>query len=124
MAPPKKAATAQTTEELSLLQQAHNLINGGRQRDYGNKLQNFAQTAMIWQGILAHKLQPGQTITPEDVGLLMIGLKMSRLAKTPDHQDSILDIAGYAGCIDILQAERMRGEELLGATIDSRVSGF
>jgi hypothetical protein len=101
-----------------LLQRAHDTINGARQEDYGDKLQNFSQTAMIWQGLLAHKLQPHATITADDVALLMIGLKMSRLAKTPMHKDSILDIAGYAGCMDILQEERVNNKELLGATVD------
>lgn len=111
--------TAKETPK-SLLQRAHETINGQRQQDYGDKLQNFAQTAMIWQGILAPKLQETATITPEDVALLMIALKMSRLSKTPDHKDSILDIAGYAGCMDILQEDRDTGKKLLGATFDPR----
>lgn len=102
----------------SLNQRADVLINGDRQQDYGDKLQNFAQTAMIWQGLLAHKLLPGAKILPEDVGHLMIGLKLSRLAKTPDHNDSLLDIAGYAGCVDKLQSERIAEKGLLGATED------
>jgi hypothetical protein len=115
-----KAAVYRDTEmpPRSLLQQAHDTINGQRQQDYGDKLQNFAQTAMIWEGILAPKLAKYQHITAEDVALLMIGLKMSRLSKTPTHKDSILDIAGYAGCMDILQTERKEGTELLGATVD------
>lgn len=103
---------------LSLNQRADATINGPRQHEYGDTLQNFAQTAMIWQGILAPKLLPGAKILPEDVGLLMMGLKMSRLSKTPDHNDSVLDIAGYAGCIDKLQLERIAEKELLGATVD------
>lgn len=103
---------------LSLNQRADITINGPRQHEYGDKLQNFAQTAMIWQGVLAPKLLPGAKILPEDVGLLMMGLKMSRLSKTPDHNDSVLDIAGYAGCIDKLQLERIAEKELLGATVD------
>lgn len=107
------------TAPKSMLQRAHDTIHGQRQQDYGDKLQNFAQTAMIWQGILAPKLQVTATITPEDVALLMIALKMSRLSKTPMHEDSWLDIAGYAGCAAILQEERAKGVELLGATVDS-----
>jgi hypothetical protein len=104
--------------EVPLLHRAHELINGQRQEDYGDKRQNFSQTAMIWSGILAHKLLPGLALTPEDVALCMMGLKISRLAKTPDHKDSILDIAGYAGCMDLLQKERVSERPLLGATRD------
>lgn len=108
------------TSNKPLLQRANELIGGDRQQDYGDKLQNFAQIAMIWQGILATKLQPGEAITAEDVALCMIGVKMARLAKSPDHEDSILDVAGYAGCYEALQLERATGLPLAGATYDAR----
>lgn len=107
-------------EPKSMLQQAHELINGQRQQDYGDKLQNFSQIAMGFQMVLATKLQPHQHITAEDVALLMMQVKIARLAKSPDHSDSILDVAGYAGCYDLLQKERAAGVELAGATFDSR----
>lgn len=105
-----------------LLQRANELIGGDRQNDYGNKLQNFSQIAMLWTGTIAHKLQPGQAITPEDVALCMTQVKIARLAKSPDHEDSILDVAGYAGCYEAIQLERKDIENypLLGATIDPR----
>lgn len=104
----------------SMLASAEDLINGQREKDYGTKLQNFSQIAMLWQGTLATKLAPGQAITPEDVALCMIQVKIARLAKSPDHADSLLDVAGYAGCMSLLQSERAAGKELLGATIDPR----
>jgi hypothetical protein len=103
-----------------LLQRANELISGDRQTDYGNKLQNFSQIAMLWQGTLATKLQRGAHITPEDVALLMMQVKIARLAKNPDHEDSILDVAGYAGCYEAVQNERARGYGTRGATVDSR----
>lgn len=105
---------------LSLLEQADQLINGQRQNDYGDKLQNFSQIAMGWQAMLATKLRPDAEITPEDVALCMIQVKLARLAESPDHKDSILDVAGYAGCYDILQAERRAGKQLQGAIYDAR----
>lgn len=102
----------------TFLETAQSLISGDRQRDYGDKLQNFSQIAMLWQGTLATKLQPGTFITPEDVALCMMQVKIARLAKSPNHADSQLDIAGYAGCYNALQAEREQGKELLGSTID------
>lgn len=103
-----------------MLQQAHDLILGARQGDYGDKLQNFSQIAMLFQGALATKLAPGQSITAEDVALLMMQVKIARLAKNPDHSDSILDVAGYAGCYSILQEERLKHKPLEGATYDPR----
>ena len=108
------------TTKQSLLTEADALINGQRQEDYGDKLQNFAQIAMGLQMILAPKLQHGQEITPEDVAMCMIQVKIARLAKSPDHRDSILDVAGYAGCYDKIQEERNNGTWLLGATRDAR----
>jgi hypothetical protein len=103
-----------------LLLRAQATITGDRQKDYGDKLQNFSQIAMLWQGILAPQLAPTARITPELVALCMIAVKMARLSKSPDHKDSILDVAGYAGCYSILQDERQMKPELAGAIIDSR----
>lgn len=104
----------------TMLHHAADIIAGARQNDYGDKLQNFSQIAMLWQGTLAAKLSPYVRITPEDVALCMMQVKIARLAKSPDHKDSILDVAGYAGCYDILQNERAAGMELIGATVDPR----
>ena len=98
-------------------------VHGPREKEYGSKLQNFTQIAMLFQGTLATKLLPGACITPEDVSLLMMQVKIARLAKSPDHADSVLDIAGYAICYDELQLQRDAGTQLLGATVDPRSAG-
>lgn len=103
----------------SILREAEALIHGQRQTDYGDKRQNFSQIAMIWTGMLSHKMLPGMKITPDDVAVLMIGMKAARLAKSPEHRDSWIDIAGYAGCAERLQEERRIGKPLLGATEDA-----
>lgn len=109
--------------DYSLLKQAEAIIHGARQEEYGDKLQNFTQIAMLFQGTLATKLLPDARITPEDVALLMIQVKIARLAKSPDHLDSILDVAGYAGCFNEVQLDRKAGVKLLGATVDPRSVG-
>ena len=40
--------------------------------------------------------------------LTMLWLKITRLVETPDHKDSIDDIAGYAETIHMIHAERKR----------------
>lgn len=103
----KSASRDQAVKTPTTINQiAEELINGQRQQDYGDKLSNFTQIAMLFSGVLAHKLNPGTTITADDVALLMIQVKVARLAKTPTHFDSIVDIAGYAGCLSKLQLER------------------
>lgn len=104
----------------NLAADAHAIVHGAREDEYGSKLQNFTQIAMLFQGTLATKLLPNSRITPEDVALLMMQVKIARLAKSPDHHDSILDVAGYAICYDELQAQRTAGTALLGATVDPR----
>lgn len=74
--------------------------NGARQAVYGNPRSDFQRTAGIWSGSLSAKLR--EPITPEDVALMMAGLKMSRLAASPGHRDSIVDLIGYAICFDRL----------------------
>lgn len=61
-----------------------------RGQHYGKVLENHNRIAKIWSIIL------GSEVTEEQVALMMVGLKVARLIETPDHQDSILDIAGYA----------------------------
>ena len=41
----------------------------------------------------------GCPITPDKVVLCLIDLKLVRLGHDPKHQDSILDIAGYAAVL-------------------------
>lgn len=119
-----RAVAAQVAELAAqpkpMLVQAQELITGDRQKDYGNKLQNFAQIAMGVQMVLATKLRPNAEITPEDVAMIMMQVKIARLTKTPDHFDSIIDVAGYAGCYNMLQNERRSGAVLAGATYDAR----
>jgi len=73
-----------------LLQKASDLVNGDRAAVYGDAWDNHSRIARIWSGIL------GQHIKPEQVYMCMIGLKLARLANTPEHLDSWIDVAGYA----------------------------
>jgi uncharacterized protein DUF6378 len=41
----------------------------------------------------------GITVTPAQVALCLIDLKMARLSRDPAHLDSIVDVAGYAACL-------------------------
>lgn len=116
-----QAQSVASPSAIPLLHRAEALINGDRQMDYGDKLENFSQIANLWTATLGRKLT--QEITPEDVALCMIQVKIARLAKSPDHKDSILDVAGYAGCYDKLQEERRNNSlSLPGTLIDVRGS--
>jgi len=72
-----------------LLQKAEELINGDRAKEYGDAKKNFEDIAKMWSVILEKE------ITPQQMALCMIMVKAARLMKT-DHEDSWVDIAGYA----------------------------
>jgi hypothetical protein len=65
-------------------------INGDRARDYGDAYENHSRIAMMWSAILK------RDVSPSEVALCMIALKLSRLANQPEHLDSWVDVCGYA----------------------------
>ena len=44
----------------------------------------------------------GQPVTPAQVVLCLLDLKLTRLGHDPNHQDSICDLAGYAAILQEL----------------------
>lgn len=64
-----------------------------RRRIYGEPVDLFERVAVRWSQHL------GTRVTPVQVGLCLIDLKLARLAHDPRHLDSLLDIAGYAACV-------------------------
>ena len=75
-----------------LLQHAAGVVEH-RERSYGPPEHNFAAVAARWSLVL------GSTVTPAQVALCLIDLKMARLTRDPAHLDSIVDVAGYAACL-------------------------
>lgn len=89
-------------ERTALLQDAERLINGDRNLQYGAPIDDFTVTAQMWESYLCRTMETrnveAPTIEPHDVAVLLILVKISRLAQTPEKRDHWLDIAGYAGC--------------------------
>lgn len=79
--------------------EAENIIHGDRRQDYGGALESFTRIAELWSPIL------GISVTPEQVVLCMIGLKIARYVHG-QQRDSIVDICGYAGLLEILKQEQ------------------
>jgi len=82
---------------MDILNQAHALIRGEREKDYGHPKQNIADIAALWS-VLLH-----QPVSPAQVLLCMTALKLCRLSKSLDHTDSWVDAAGYIGLYGRLQ---------------------
>lgn len=68
-------------------------VVGQRRRAYGDAKPLMAAVAQRWSVTL------GRTITPAQVVLCLIDLKLARLGHDPAHADSILDVAGYAAVL-------------------------
>lgn len=75
-----------------LLQHAAGVIEH-RERSYGPPAESFEVIAARWSLVL------GAPVTPAQVALCLIDLKLARLSRDPTHLDSIVDVAGYAACL-------------------------
>jgi hypothetical protein len=79
-----------TGEEM--LRSAARLV-ADRRNSYGDPTVSMAAIAARWSVTL------GQPITPAQVVLCLIDLKLARLAHDPAHLDSLRDVAGYAAVL-------------------------
>ena len=68
-----------------------------REGVYGPPQQHLEEVANMWSVILSRKLS--QPLYATDVALMMAGLKISRLINAPDHEDSQVDLDGYASLL-------------------------
>ena len=64
-----------------------------RSSQYGDASSNMAAIASRWSATL------GREITPAQVVLCLLDLKLARLAHDPSHEDSAIDVCGYAALL-------------------------
>lgn len=82
----------------SILQEAEEIVNGERAQPYGPALTSFSNIAKGWSVIT------GTEITPQQVGLMMMWLKICR--ENNKHQrDNLTDVAGYAHLVQKMEEE-------------------
>ena len=75
-----------------LLEHAAGIVNR-RRREYGEPVELFEAIATRWSLTLGAKISPAQVV------LCPIDLKLARLARDPRHLDSQVDVAGYAAVL-------------------------
>ncbi len=71
--------------------EAAGLIEGDRNNEYGDPREMHQRAADIYN---AYR---GAMLTAHDVAMILLSVKLARLAHMPDHRDSYVDICGYAG---------------------------
>ena len=64
-----------------------------RSKTYGDPGKAMAAIAARWSITLGH------TVTPAQVVLCMIDLKLARLARDPKYRDGPIDVIGYAALL-------------------------
>ena len=75
-----------------LLEHAAGLVTR-RRREYGEPADLFEKIAQRWS------LTLGTEVSPAQVVLCLLDLKIARLARDPKHLDSVVDVAGYAAVL-------------------------
>ena len=74
-----------------VLEKARKLVDGrDKAEHYGPPEEFMGRLARMWGGYLGMELKPG------DAALMMALLKAARLRTNPEHEDSLIDFAGYA----------------------------
>ena len=71
------------------IDEAQELLDS-RREVYGDRVTNMERVAQVFSGIL------GTEVRTDQVPLLMVGYKTVRASQTPDYEDNIKDVEGYA----------------------------
>jgi hypothetical protein len=89
----------------SINHEADRLIHEDRREVYGHCLDEYTRLAGMVSAAFAHKLK--ESFSAEDMLMFMVLLKASRVIHNP-KRDSLVDLAGYTGCIADAMEERAR----------------
>ena len=64
-----------------------------RSTQYGDATGNMTAIARRWSATLGREISPAQVV------ICLLDLKLARLAHDPSHEDSVVDICGYAALL-------------------------
>lgn len=89
--PPEPSDAYFRMENGDVLDRAKKVVDErDRQARYGPPEEFMGRLAKMWGGYL------GIEVKPTDAAMMMALLKAARLKTSPDHEDSLVDFAGYA----------------------------
>ena len=92
------AQPAPVTRATDLAQTAANLVGGDRDRQHGQKRDNFTRIAAVWNAWLDVRKDKGAPLDAHDVGCMMAMMKLARTQSGKLNLDDYIDAAGYAAC--------------------------
>jgi len=107
---------------MSVLDDAKNAVHGPRAADYGHPSVNHGTTAALMRAYLKRRYGEAQ-FDAVDVCAFNLLQKISRLANTPDHYDSLVDIAGYAENWDMVRRGHQEADAALQSNYVDLVAG-
>lgn len=80
-----------------VVREALRLVSSDRQARYGSPRDNIERIRVRWSQVC------GVELTLSQVCLMMADLKIARLVNDPEHEDSWIDLVGYAVVRDLAQ---------------------
>lgn len=89
----------------AIAQKAADLVGGDRDRQHGDKRDNFDRIADLWNSWLRIRNHWTDELTAHDVGVMMALLKVARTQSGEHNEDNYIDAAGYFACAGEIAAE-------------------
>jgi hypothetical protein len=87
---------------MSLIEEAEQIINNGRQDAYGSPAECHGATAAMWSAYLQRKLKTPVKLTARDVCWLNTLQKASRDAHSP-KRDNLVDVIGWTANVELAE---------------------
>ncbi len=92
-----------------ICEHAAEMVAGSRAKTHGDKVENHANIAALWNAYLAIRRDPSSGLTALDAAHMMALLKIARTQAGVLNMDDYQDLAGYAGVSgEIAHAEQFR----------------
>ncbi len=100
----KQHEVAGSVPGCNILTEAGLLTSGDRMKNYDHPLPNHKRIAALWNAFLESRPDPGSSLVPDEICHMMILVKISRDMFCP-NSDNLVDIAGYARCIERIRED-------------------